>query len=164
MQTSTSGTQGWHIAQWGFWGWIETILKLIGIGAGMLAFSGSLSDVPLVISGNPKLLAVLLVAALTLGMVVAFIWRIVQREIVSLVFSALNVLGHAGLLIALLRTPAEMTLPLIFSVFFVLGELAKYRFLTTTGYTEAGQSKAGMLRFSYVMMGTYAVLTIRLLI
>lgn len=162
MQSSTS--QGWHIANWGTWGWIETILKLIGIGAGMLAFFNSASDAPLVIGGNPKLIAVILVALMTAGMVLAIGLRFTQKEIISIVFSVLNALGHAGLLVALLRIPPDMTLPLVFSVFFVLGELAKYRFMSTTGYTELGQSQAGMVRFSLMMVGTYIVLTILLLI
>jgi hypothetical protein len=161
---ATTQSQGWHVANWGLWGWIETGLKLIGIGAGFLAFFGSSSAAEMIVGGNPNLAAVILLALLTLGLLAAVFMRVAQKEIISLIFSILNVLGHAGILIALLRTPDQQTLPLIFGVFFVLGELAKQRFLAISGYTEAGQSGSAMLMFSRVVLAIYVVFIIFILL
>ncbi len=30
-----AAVKGWHVANWGFWGWLETGLKLVGIAAGI---------------------------------------------------------------------------------------------------------------------------------
>jgi hypothetical protein len=36
MQTTTQS--GWHTAQWGTWGWLETIAKGIALVAAFIAF------------------------------------------------------------------------------------------------------------------------------
>src|SRR5215204_1058156 len=118
---STTQTQGWHTAQWGAWGWSETILKLIGVVFGILAFFQSNAANELMIGGNPRLAAVLLMAMLTLFSVAQVGIRFTQKEIVSMIFAVLNFLGHLGLLIALLRMPTDLTLALLFGVFYVLG-------------------------------------------
>jgi hypothetical protein len=163
MQQTTA--QGWHIGDWGLWGWIETVIKLIGIGAGLVAgirAMGSSGD--FIIANNPHLAAVILVALLTLLCVGALFMRFQQQEVISFVFWALNLLGHIGVLVALLRLPGHRTLPLIFGGFIVLGEIAKQRFLAVSGYTEAGRSTGGMLNFSRVILGVYVLFIILVLL
>jgi hypothetical protein len=156
MQVNTQ-VQGWHVTNWGLWGWAETALKAIGIGAGVLAFIASASTPDLVFGGNPELAAIILLALLTLGTVVALGLRLQQREIISIAFSVFNILGHIGLFIALLRVPDQNTLPVVFGVAYVLGELTKQRFLSLTGYTEAGQNSRSMVNFSRGLMAFYAL-------
>lgn len=157
--------QTWHVASWGFWGWAETVVKLVGIFAGFLAFFGSLSADGFIVGGNPRLAAVLLVGFLALGFVTAVPYlRFQQREVISFIFVVLNGLGHLGLLIALLRQPQERTLPIIFAAAFVIGELVKQRFLAVSGYTEMGQSAGSMINFSRGVMGIYIVLIVLLVI
>src|SRR3954466_13909458 len=92
--------QGWHVAQWGTWGWAETIVKLIGIAAGIAAFFASAGAASFFISGNPHLAAVIWLALLTLIFLVTIGLRFQQRETISLIFAVLNFLGHLALLIA----------------------------------------------------------------
>ena len=54
---------------------------------------------------NPHLAAVILLALLTLASLAQVGIRFTQRETISLIFAVLNLLGHLGLLIALLRVP-----------------------------------------------------------
>ena len=157
MQNSA---QGWHVAEWGLWGWVETILKVIGLIAGIAAFFGSNSANPLTIGGNPHLAAVILLALLMLLSLGALGLRVQQKEIISLIFGIVNFLGHLGLLIALLRLPDSMTLSLIFGVFYTAGQLTKLQFLNVSGYTESGQTKSGMIRFAVGMAVAYVLFTI----
>jgi hypothetical protein len=157
-------TQGWHTAEWGVWGWAETIVKLVGIGAGMLAFIQSDSSRAFVVGGNPHLAAVILLALLVLLTVGALAIRFGQREVISMIFAVLNFLGHVGLLIALLRVPDQRTLPIVFGVAFVLGELVKQRFLAVTGYTESGRSSSAMMNFSRGLAVVYALFTVLVLL
>ena len=157
-------TQGWHVANWGLWGWIETGLKLVGIAAGILAFFNSSSVSTLTIGGNPHLAAVILLALLTLLTIGVIFIRIRQQEVISVIYAILSFLGHAGLLIALLRLPDQTTYAIIFGVFFALGELAKQRFLTISGYTENGMSSGSILNFSRGSMGIYIVFVILVLL
>ena len=164
MQQTAS--QGWHVDNWGTWGWIETGLKLVAIAAGFLAFfRSSPSENPLMVSGNPELGAVILVGLMTLLTIVVLGLRFRQQEVISMVYAILNFLGHVGLLIALLRPPLVWSLPpIMFAVLMALGELAKQRFLTISGYTESGQSASGMLNFSRGIMAIYLLLAILILI
>lgn len=164
MGQQAAAAKGWHVANWGFWGWVETGLKLVGIAAGILAFLNSSAVTELTIGGSPRLAAVILVALLSLAMVGVFFARIAQKELISIGFSALNAIGHVGLLVALLRIPAQTTLPLVFAIMFILGELAKQRFLAISGYVEGGSDTASMLKFSRIIALTYLVLAIVLII
>jgi len=155
-------TQGWHVGSWGLWGWLETIIKLVGMLAAYAAFFASAGD--FVIGGNPELGAVIIVALAMLITIVAITIRIRQREVISMVYALLNFLAHVALLIALLRLPAQTTLPLLFAIAFVIGELVKQYFLKVTGYTEQGQDIAGMIRFSRIVMSAYILLAIALVI
>ncbi|MEO8392492.1 MAG: hypothetical protein ABI700_05820 [Chloroflexota bacterium] len=157
-----TSTQGWHTAQWGTWGWAETILKLIAIVAGIVAFFQTAGD--LVIGGNPHLAAVILLALLSLLSIAQVAIRLTQKEIVSMIFAVLNLLGHFGLLIALLRVPPDRTLAIAFGVFYVLGQLTKVQFLRVTGYTENGANSSAMLRTTGVIAAVYAVFTILVLL
>lgn len=163
MQKTTQ-SQGWHTAQWGTWGWAETILKLIGVAFGILAFFQSNAANELTIGGNPRLAAVLLMGLLTLFSVTQVGIRFFQKEVVSMVFAVLNFLGHAALLMALLRVPTNLTLALLFGVFYLLGGLVKIQFLRATGYTEAGASLQTMLIFAWGMAAPYLLLVILLLV
>ncbi len=160
MQART--TPGWHTAQWGTWGWAETILKLVALAAGILAFFQASGD--LIIGNHPRLAAVILLALLTLGSLFQLYIRFTQRETISMGFAVLNLLGHVGLLIALLRAPDLREYALVFGVFYTLGQLVKIQFLRVTGYTEGGATTRAMLMVTAVMTVLYALVAILVLV
>ena len=164
MQTTQTQAEParWHTAQWGTWGWAETILKLIAIVAGLIAFVQSRGE--FVLGGNPHLAAVIVLALLSLASIAQVVIRLTQKEIVSMIFAVLNLLGHFGLLIALLRVPPDRTLAIVFGVFYVLGQLTKVQFLRVTGYTESGANSSAMLRTTGVIAALYAVFIILVLL
>ncbi len=84
----------------------------------------------------------------------------IQREVVSLLFAVLNTAGHAGMVLALLRDPALQVAPLLFCGFYLLGELAKQRFLRTTGYVEGGLDNAVIVRTSLFVVLVYTALIV----
>lgn len=158
--------KGWHVRNWGTWGWLETGAKLIGISAGLIAFTLTTPSNTMQVSeaGTPDIVAMGILGLLTLLLVFALVMRIGQREIISVAFAIANVLGHAGLLFYLLRTPDASMLPLIFGSAFVVGEGIKQRFLTATGYTENGAQTSQMLLFVRGLMVTYVVFSILILL
>jgi hypothetical protein len=162
MQNSGQA-QGWRTAEWGMWGWIETILKLVGVGAGILAFINSDASASLLVGDNPHLAALVVLVLLTLGAFLQLAVRFVQRETVSFGFAILNVLGHLGLLIAVLRVPDQPTLALVFGASYVLGQIVKLQFLRTTGHTEGGSNSAAMLGIAVAQGALYALFAILML-
>ena len=163
MQQNAS-TQAWHVAKWGTWGWVETILKLIAVAAGLVAFVRSLSYEALAVANHPHLAAVIVLVLMTLAAVAQIAVRLGQHEIVSMAFAVLNLLGHLGLLFALLHIPDPRTLPLVFGVFWFAGQVTKLQFLRVSGYTEGGANTSAMLRTTAIIAALYALFVIFILI
>jgi hypothetical protein len=160
---SQQQVKGWHIHNWGFWGWLETAIKSVGIIAGFIAFSQTMTVNPIQVAGGSNVVAAIILGILTLLLSFAVVLRLMQREVISVVFALANALGHAGLLFYLVRTPENTVLPLVFGVAFVLGELVKQRFLAITGYTENGAQTPQMLLFVRGLMVVYLIFTLLVL-
>src|SRR6266849_5842352 len=144
MQTTTPA-QGWHTAQWGTWGWLETIAKCVALVAGIIAFFKPFPGTFMII-GNPNLAALILLVLMTLAAIAQLAIRFRQRETISLIFAIVNLLGHIAVLIAVAQVPHHRLWPVLFGAFYVVGQLVKLQFLRVTGYTENGADTAGMLR------------------
>lgn len=158
MMTSTR--QGWHVTNWGLYGWIETALKGIALVIGIAAALSIPVDAPLALAGHPRVLAVLLLLGLSLGTLVQLTFRVIQREVISVLFAVLNTAGHVGIVWALLRDPTIQIAPLLFCAFYLLGELAKQRFLRTTGYVEGPLDSASIIRTSLFLALVYVALIV----
>jgi len=156
---------GWHTSSdWGTWGWAETILKLIAIAAGILAFIRSIREGALSVSGNPHLAAIVLLVLLTLAAILQLSIRLQQKETISFIFAVLNLVGHVALLLALAHDPSPRTLPIVFGVFWLLGQLTKVQWLRVTGYTEGGANSSTMLRTTVIVAVLYLVFIILVLL
>lgn len=164
MQTTTTQAQGWTVKNWGTWGWVETIVKVVAFIVGIIAFIGSLSSSGFTVGGHPHLAAVILLGLLTLIGLGLMGFRFSQREIVSTAFAIASFVGHGALLLALLREPTLVTLPILFGVIFIVGQLVKYLFLQTTGFTEPGQTPRSMLIANTVLTVPYILLIVFLLL
>lgn len=162
MQNTTSQT--WHMGEWGFWGWLETAVKGLGILIGFVAFFDGLSADEFIFGDHPHLAAVILLALLTVGMIAPLVLRYTQKEVVSMAYAILNFLGHGALLFGLLRQPDQERYVVLFGAAFVIGELVKQRFLTITGYAEMGQTTQQMLNYSRIVAAVYLVLIILVMI
>ena len=156
--------QTWYLGSWGLWGWLETIVKLIASVIGYIAFAGAVGTGSITLGGHPHLAAVILLAIATLIAVGLIALRIKQHEIIGIVYSILNALGHIAILIALLMQPTATTYPILFGVIYALGEVVKIRFLQVSGFTERGQTSAQMVKFSGAIVAAYVIYVILLLI
>src|SRR5258708_19996782 len=92
MQTTTTN-QSWHMAQWGTWGWLETIAKCVALIAGFIAYFNTIPGASFMLGGNPHLAALILLALLTLASIAQVPIRFGQPETTSMVFAFLNLLG-----------------------------------------------------------------------
>lgn len=163
MQQSAQ-KQTWRIAQWGTWGWAETIVKLVALVLGFIAFANTSSVSTLTIGGSPRLAAMILLGLLTLLYLALIGMRIQQREIVSVGFAIVNFLGHAGLLVALLRVPTQTSWALAFAIIYAIGQLIKIQFLRSTGYTESGATTGAMVNLNFVLTAVYGLFVVFLIL
>lgn len=155
MQAATTNASGWHIRNWGLWGWLETGAKGAGIAAGL----GSLALSPVAqyqfAGADYGLVGLFALLTVVAGGVIAL--RVMQQELFAIVFALLNFAGHGALLYSLFQTPAAITSAVVLGTAFVAGELLKQRFLLATGYTESGNSTAKILSFSRTFMVLYGL-------
>jgi hypothetical protein len=160
MTQLKSESQTWHLQNWGIWGWAETALKLIGIAAVAFGLLGAVPTFSLNIPLNAKLLAVILLALLSLLSLVIITIRFGQREIIAFGFSILNALGHISALLLLLQSTVIPHYPAVFAITYLLGEAVKYQFLRVTGYTESGRDQKAMLQLPTALLVVYLLIAI----
>ena len=155
---------GWHIKNWGFWGWLETAIKSIGILAGWSAFANSLSTSEFMLANNPRLAAVIVLFLLALPLIGITFYRIYQREIITIIYTICSLTAHWAMLVAMLRTPDQRGIAIVFGVAFAIGELTKSYFLRTSGYTEGGLKTQNMVLGTYGLAAMYLLFVIFMLV
>ena len=164
MQANAQSDQ-WHVSRWGVWGWSETILKGIGILAGLAAFFVSLAAPGFRFpSDSFHIAAMVLLVLATLLALVTVVFRFQQKEIISTIYSVPHALGHVGLLFALFRSVDVTGLAVAFGFFWAAGQLFKLQFLRITGYTEYGLTQARMIGQNIVFLVLYLLIAVMMLL
>jgi len=150
----------WHTAKWGAWGWAETVAKLVALVLGLWAGKVSFLAPWVTLGFDLRLVAAVLLAFASVGAVVQLTLRIKQKETISFVFAVVNLLGHAGLLWALVHGEFPALLAALFGGFYVVGQAIKVGFLRATGYTEEGADSAAIQRFTVIQGLVYLLFTV----
>lgn len=132
--TLAGQTNAWHVARWGTLGWIETGVKSSAFLCAYVALASSISTGWSTPRGV-RVAELVLVGIATLGLLAAIGDRLVEREIVAMVFVCFNNLAHLALLTSLVTTAGPGRLLTAFAVLMLCGELVKIRFLRSTGFT-----------------------------
>jgi len=150
IQSTTSNREnvgGWHAADWGLQGWLETMFESAGIAAAAVGAATTVAAERIELSGVGYGVAGVALL-LFLGAAVQLMLRVKQQELISLVFAALNLAGHASLVWVAMYAPAATWVPVAFGLAYVAGEFTKQRFLAVSGYADNGQTPAEMRRLS----------------
>ncbi|GAB4569353.1 MAG: hypothetical protein Kow0077_01720 [Anaerolineae bacterium] len=154
---TTSHRASWHIAHWHWLAWLETLIKAIAFLFAIPAGLQALTDGAFAVPGGETLVQLVIMAILTLGLVVAIYDRIIEREIIALVFTVVNVLAHLSMVVTLLAS--QVTAPIIgFCGFMLLGDLVKLVFLATTDFTVRDTPRAVMYGLILMYVGAYTAL------
>ncbi|HMO00515.1 MAG TPA: hypothetical protein PKD59_13970 [Miltoncostaeaceae bacterium] len=130
---SREAPPAWHVGEWGPLGWAETALKTAGILVGiaaLLSATGRASDG----ASGARLVAVVILAVLSLGLVAGIADRIAGRELVGLFFILGMVAGHVAMTVALARDGELGGFVAAFAALMLAGDLVKLVFLRTTGF------------------------------
>ena len=155
MQSSTQ----WHVKRWPFSAWVETGLKL---AACAVAFNVWLSPDGYTgsIVGSVRVIALVVLTAMTLGLCIAIYDRWLEKEIVSMAFVAPNLAGHA-IVLGLLFTASRAGQGLApFAGLMFLGDLAKLIYLHRSGFTVRDLSPRVLRRLTALYALGYIVLVL----
>ena len=81
-----------------------------------------------------------------------------------MLFAVANTVGRTGAADRTFVFARHTRLPILFGVFYVLGQLVKHQFLRVSGYTESGANPRAMQVTTGVLTLLYAAFTILLLL
>ncbi len=119
----------WHVAQWPPLAWLETAIKAAALIVGISALLGALSAGDFELPSGLRLAQLIVQAILSLGLVAAIFDRILEREIVAMIFVPFNNLGHWGLVVALASVSGPGSALVFFALLMLIGDLVKLAFI-----------------------------------
>ena len=158
---STQGAaKRWHVASWPPLAWLETVIKLAAITIGIIALVQALSGGAFDPPGGLQLAQLIILAVLSLGLLFAIFDRLVEREIVAMVFVLLNNLGHWGMVVALSFAPGPGRLLLAFAGLMLLGDLVKLVFLKVHDFSVRDTPKAMLYGLTSAYVVGYALIVL----
>lgn len=160
-----SETSGWRVINWGWLGWAETALKAVAMVAAFIAVTRAPPAAGMDLGGHPRLFALIVLGLLTVTDIGQVVLRLRLKDVISMVFAVLYLAAHAAMWLALAGAPAvAQPFAVVFCVFILLGEVVKLRFVTQTGYTEAGASNRTVRNLVLGMLAVYTVLLLAVLL
>ncbi len=150
--SEASPPRSWHVGEWPALAWLETALKVVGIGVGIAALMTAL-DEPADGASGVRLAGTIILAVLSLGLVAAIADRVADREVVGVVFILAMNVGHWAMTVALARDPGIGGFLLAFAGLMLAGDLVKLAFLATSDFTVRSVSRGVV----YGLTGAYAI-------
>lgn len=148
-------SRSWHFARWGPLGWTETALKLCAICIAVVTWLSGGSYERTSSAAGVAATAVLILA--TVGLIGAIVDRLIERELVSIVFVLLNVIGHGAATWLALHLPHHRTAIVAFCVLMAAGDVVKIVFLRTSGFTVRTVPTNTLVTMTGVYVGLYVV-------
>jgi hypothetical protein len=146
----------WHVARWGPLGRIETGVKSLAFLCAYVALASSITTGWSAPRGV-RIVELLLIGIATLGLLAAIGDRLLEREVVAMVFVCFNDLAHLALLVSLVTTDGPGGLLTAFAVLMMCGELVKIRFLRSTGFTVRNAPTSIVIRLTAAYALVYAL-------
>ncbi len=153
-------TPGWHVARWGPLGWLETCLKAGAFVVAFAAVAATTWDAHELPSGWVRWTVAATLAAATLGLALAIVDRIIEREIVAMVFVVMNVGAHVAMLAVATTVPVATGWLTAFGVLMLAGEVVKLVFLTTTGFRVREIARSTLIVLTTLYAALYLVMVI----
>jgi len=150
--------KSWHVAHWPPLAWLETIIKAIALAIAITAMLGALSAGDFAWPGGLRLAQLIVQTILALGLVAAIFDRIVEREIVAMIFVIFNNLGHWGMVVALASVSGPGSALALFALLMLLGDLVKLAFLKAHDFTVRDTPRAVLYGLTLFYMAGYALL------
>jgi hypothetical protein len=151
--TRAVGRTGWHRADWGPLGLLETAVKgvaFLGAYAAALTSSG-----PAVLPDGSRLVVLALLVVAELGLLAAIGDRWIEHEVTAAVFVLFNNAAHLAIITAVARGVSTGWI-VAFSLLMLAGELVKIAFLRSTGFTVRDAGTGVLVRLTAGYAAIYA--------
>ena len=126
--------RGWHVGTYEPLAWAETAVKAVAFLIAYVALVQALGRT-LHSPDGIHIAEIVLLGVAELGLLFAIGDRLIERELIAMVFVAFNNVAHVGMLYALLAVPGPGGLVSLFCLFMLTGEVVKIAWLRTTHFT-----------------------------
>jgi len=154
--------KSWHISHWPPLAWLETLIKLTAMGLGISALFRAFGAEGISLPSGLELIQLFILLLLSLGLLFAIFDRIVDRDIISMIFVVLNNLGHWGMVLAL-ATAVGAPLAL-FAGLMLLGDIVKIIFIRRHSFTVRDYSSSMLYGLTSIyILGYVAILVLEIL-
>ncbi|MCD4686660.1 MAG: hypothetical protein K8S97_12060 [Anaerolineae bacterium] len=151
----------WHIAAWSPLAWLETVIKLVALIAALIALGDALRVGDFALPSGARLIQQVILTVLALGLTAAIIDRIIEREIIALVFTLINNAGHWGMVIAQASVEDVGLTLMVFAALMLAGDLVKLLFFTVhTDFVVRDTTRRVLYILTSIWAAGYALLLV----
>jgi hypothetical protein len=119
----------WYVAKYPALAWIETVIKASAMVIGIAALVAALGKGAYALPTGVRLVELIVMAILSVGLLAAIFDRILDREIVAMIFVLFNNLAHWGIVASLLFLQEANPYLVPFCALMAVGDMVKTIFL-----------------------------------
>jgi hypothetical protein len=129
MNDKVISPRQWYFANYPMLAWVETVIKAFAMIIGIAAFAVSLSKGTFALPTGVGFAELIVMAVLAIGLVAAIFDRILDREIVAMIFVLFNNLAHWGIVTSMLFLREANPYVVPFCAVMAVGDMVKTIFL-----------------------------------
>jgi hypothetical protein len=156
----TQDPQSWYFADWPPLAWLETVIKFFALLLAILTAYRGIQRWHFEFPLGSELPEWIIMLVLSLGLTIAIIDRIQNREIFAMGFIVLNNLGHWGMTYTLMTNPGPGPLLSIFAALMLLGDLVKILFIRLHSFPVRELPQSVLYGLTSIYAAGYAVILI----
>jgi len=154
------GRNSWHVAPMAGLEKLETALKVIAIVVAAIVFFQTRAGSGGVEVAGSVAIQSRIMRAMAIGLAIAVLDRLQQREVASIAFTVVNDLAHWGMYFALSSGIAAMLGVVVYCALMMAGDIAKIAFFATTDYTVRGIPKPLLVAGVSAFIVAYGVILV----
>jgi hypothetical protein len=129
MNSKAVPVRQWYVANYPKLAWMETVIKALAMIVGITALTMSLFKGTFALPTGVRFAELIVMAVLAIGLVAAIFDRILDHEIVAMIFVLFNNLAHWGIVISMLFLREANPYLVPFCALMAVGDMVKTIFL-----------------------------------
>jgi len=150
----------WYIAPMSRLEWLETGLKLAAMAVAFVTFTRTFDPAGLSTPAGGAYIQSRILFWMAVGLAVAILDRLQQRELFSIAFVVVNDLAHWAMYLSFMSGLSVMVPVAAYCALMMAGDSAKLAFFATSGYTVRGAPRPLLLAGVAAFVAAYGVVLV----
>lgn len=153
----------WYFANYPALAWVETVIKAAAMVVGIVALFISLAKGSFALPAGYRFAELIVMTILSTGLVAAIFDRLIEREIVAMVFVIFNNLAHWGIVASLVFLQEANPYLVPFCALMAIGDMVKTIFIKAHSFQVRDLPQFILFALTAIYMAGYIiVLTLEL--